>query len=210
MGSVIRKSLKAPLDGDVVELVRAAGAIPLLVSATPEFCMSFETNTVLNGRCVNPYNLKRTSAGSSGGEGALNGCGATPFGVGSDISGSIRLPAMFCGVYGHKPTGGLTSVRGHYPYTLIDENFPNMLQIGPITRFARDLPLLLEIMAGDNKHKLQLSEQVSLKDIKVGALPSIPCTLLHLCIPRLSVGSLCLRLLRTELSGTLQNRWRNL
>lgn len=173
MGSVVRKSMKAPQDGDVVELVRAAGAIPLLVSATPEFCMSFETNTVLNGRCVNPFSLNRTAAGSSGGEGALNGCGATPFGVGSDISGSIRLPAMFCGVYGHKPTGGLTSVRGHYPYTLTDENFPNMLQIGPITRFARDLPLLLEIMAGENKHKLKLNEQVPLKDIKVGSKPCV-------------------------------------
>lgn len=161
--------MKAPQDGDVVELVRAAGGIPLLVSATPEFCMSYETNTVLNGRCVNPYDLARTSAGSSGGEGALNGAGATPFGIGSDISGSIRLPAMFCGVFGHKPTGGLTSVRGHYPYTLTDENFPYMLQIGPITRFARDLPLLLEVMAGENKHKLKMNEQVPLQDIKVGS-----------------------------------------
>lgn len=170
VGSIVRKTMKAPQDGHVVELVRAAGGIPLLVSATPEFCMSYETNTVLNGRCVNPYDLARTSAGSSGGEGALNGAGATPFGIGSDISGSIRLPAMFCGVFGHKPTGGLTSVRGHFPYSLTDENFPNMLQIGPITRFARDMPLLLEIMAGENKHKLKMNEQVPLQDIKVGSV----------------------------------------
>ncbi|XP_030573836.1 fatty-acid amide hydrolase 2-B [Drosophila novamexicana] len=167
VGSVVRKGIKAPKDGDVVELVRAAGGIPLLVSANPEFCMSFETNTVANGRCVNPYDLARTSAGSSGGEGALNGVGATTFGVASDISGSIRLPAMFCGVYGHKPTGGLTSVKGHYPYSLVDKNFPSYLQIGPITRFARDLPLLLEIMAGDNKHKLKMQEPVPLKEIKI-------------------------------------------
>jgi len=75
---------------------------------------------------------------------------------------------LFCGVFGHKPTGGLTSVRGHFPYSLTDKKFPKMLQIGPITRFARDLPLLLEIMAGDNKHKLKMSEPVALKDMKVG------------------------------------------
>ncbi|XP_034488616.1 fatty-acid amide hydrolase 2-B [Drosophila innubila] len=167
VGSVVRKGMKAPRDGDVVELMRAAGGIPLLVSANPEFCMSFETNTVAHGRCLNPYDLTRSPAGSSGGEAALNGCGASTFGIGSDISGSIRLPAMFCGVYGHKPTGGLTSVKGHFPYSTIDENFPKILQIGPITRFARDMPLLLEIMAGDNKHKLQMNEQVQLKDIKI-------------------------------------------
>ncbi|KAH8358878.1 hypothetical protein KR093_002946 [Drosophila rubida] len=167
VGSVVRKGMKAPCDGHVVELMRAAGGIPLLVSATPEFCMSFETSTVLNGRCLNPYNHAHSPGGSSGGEAALNGCGASLFGVASDISGSIRLPAMFCGVYGHKPTGGLTSVQGHFPYTAQDENFPNMLQIGPITRFASDMPLLLEIMAGNNKHKLRMAEPVALKDIKV-------------------------------------------
>ncbi|XP_017856358.1 PREDICTED: fatty-acid amide hydrolase 2-B [Drosophila arizonae] len=167
VGSVLRKGMKAPRDGDVVELVRAAGAIPLLVSATPEFCMSFETNTVANGRCRNPYDLTRTSGGSSGGEGALNGAGASLFGIGSDIAGSIRLPAMFCGVFGHKPTGGLTSIKGHFPYSLVDENLPNYLQLGPITRFARDMPLLLEIMAGDNKHKLKMNEPVPLNELKI-------------------------------------------
>ncbi|XP_017124189.1 fatty-acid amide hydrolase 2-B [Drosophila elegans] len=167
VGSLARKNMKAAQDGDVVELVRAAGGIPLLVSANPEFCMSFETSNNIQGCCLNPYDLRRTSAGSSGGEGSLNGCGATTFGVGSDISGSIRLPALFCGVFGHKPTGGLTSVKGHFPYSLTDKKFPKMLQIGPITRFARDLPLLLEIMAGDNKHKLKMDEPVALKDMKV-------------------------------------------
>lgn len=168
MGSVVRKGMKAPRDGEVVELMRAAGAIPLLVSATPEFCMSFETNTVANGRCRNPYDLSRTSGGSSAGEGALNGAGASLFGIGSDIAGSIRLPAMFCGVFGHKPTGGLTSIKGHFPSSLVDENLPNYLQLGPITRFARDMPLLLEIMAGDNKHKLKLNEPVPLNELQVG------------------------------------------
>ncbi|KAH8280843.1 hypothetical protein KR054_000681 [Drosophila jambulina] len=167
VGSLARKNLKSPKDGDVVELVRAAGGIPLLVSSNPEFCMSFETTNNIYGSTLNPYDLRRTSAGSSGGEGSLNGAGATTFGVSSDISGSIRLPALFCGVFGHKPTGGLTSVKGHFPYSLTDSKFPKMLQLGPITRFARDLPLLLEIMAGDNKHKLNMAEPVTLKEMKV-------------------------------------------
>ncbi|XP_030370050.1 fatty-acid amide hydrolase 2-B [Scaptodrosophila lebanonensis] len=167
VGSIVRKNIKAPQDGDVVELLRAAGGIPMLVSANPEFCMSFETNTVAHGRCLNPYDLRRTTAGSSGGEAALNGSGSTPFGVGSDISGSIRLPAMFCGVFGHKPTGGLISVKGHFPNSATDKNMPKYLQIGPLTRFARDMPLLLEIMAGENKHLLKMNEPVALKDIKI-------------------------------------------
>lgn len=177
VGSVIRKGLKAPKDGEVVQLVRAAGAIPLLVSATPEFCMSFETNTVANGRCMNPHNLTLSTGGSSGGECALNASGASVFGIGSDIAGSIRLPAMFCGVYGHKPTGGLTSIKGHFPYSLTDENLPNYLQMGPITRFASDMPLLLEIMAGDNKHKLKMDEPVPLNELKVGYEVSKTCIL---------------------------------
>ncbi|XP_017103387.2 fatty-acid amide hydrolase 2 [Drosophila bipectinata] len=167
VGSLIRKDMKAPQDGDVVELVRAAGGIPLLVSANPEFCMSFETSNNIHGRCLNPYDLRRTTAGSSGGEAALNAVGATPFGVASDISGSIRLPAMFCGVFGHKPTGGLTSTKGHFPYSLTDPQFPRMLQMGPITRFARDMPILLQIMAGTNAHKLKIDEPVLLKDMKI-------------------------------------------
>ncbi|KAH8273194.1 hypothetical protein KR018_012384 [Drosophila ironensis] len=167
VGSFVRKTLKAPADGAVVELVRAAGGIPLLVSSNPEFCMSFETSNNIFGRTVNPYDLRRTTAGSSGGEAALNGAGATTFGVASDVSGSIRLPAMFCGVFGHKPTGGLTSIKGHFPHSGADPQFPRMLQMGPITRFARDMPLLLEIMAGDNRHKLKMDEQVPLNEMKI-------------------------------------------
>lgn len=192
VGSLIRKDMKAPQDGDVVELVRAAGGIPLLVSANPEFCMSFETSNNIHGRCLNPYDLRRTTAGSSGGEAALNGVGATPFGVASDISGSIRLPAMFCGVFGHKPTGGLTSTKGHFPYSLTDPQFPRMLQMGPITRFARDLPILLQIMAGTNSHKLKIEEQVPLKDMKVRFLCQ---NLLQLRFTVLDL--LCLRLFGT-------------
>ena len=99
----------------------------------------------------------------------MNGAGATPFGVASDISGSIRLPALYCGVFGHKPTGSLISVEGHFPYSTKDAKFAHFMQMGPITRFAQDMPLLLKIMAGKNAEKLRFDEGVNLDDIKVSA-----------------------------------------
>ncbi|XP_032593299.1 fatty-acid amide hydrolase 2-A isoform X2 [Drosophila grimshawi] len=157
VGSLARSKMRADSDGAAVGRVRAAGAIPLLVSATPEYCFSIDTDTLLNGRCRNPYDLKRTPGGSSGGEGALNGAGASLFGIGSDIGGSIRIPSLFCGVFGHKPTGGVVSVAGHFPNS-DDADFANYLVLGPITRFAVDLALLLEVMAGENASQLHLHD----------------------------------------------------
>lgn len=87
--------------------------------------------------------------------------------MGSDIAGSIRLPAFFCGVFGHKPTGGLVNIEGHFPNNPSDKDFSKMLQIGPITRFARDLPLLLQVMSGSNADKLKYNEVKDIKNIKV-------------------------------------------
>jgi len=68
VGSLFRKNIKAKADGETVKRLKTAGAIPLLVSATPEYCFSIETDTLLNGQCVNPYDFERTPGGSSGGE----------------------------------------------------------------------------------------------------------------------------------------------
>ncbi|XP_005185712.3 fatty-acid amide hydrolase 2-A [Musca domestica] len=167
VGSVARKDEKSPENGDAVEQMRAAGAIPLLVSANPEFCLAFDGETIVYGKCLNPYDMRRSSGGSSSGEGTLNGAGASTFGLASDISGSIRLPSLFCGVFGHKPTGGLISVKGHYPYSTKEEDFPYYLQMGPITRFAKDLPLLLQVMAGENAKKLKLTEEIDFQKLKI-------------------------------------------
>ncbi|XP_067616541.1 fatty-acid amide hydrolase 2-B-like isoform X2 [Eurosta solidaginis] len=166
VGNIHRKNIKCEQDSEVVERLRSAGCIPLLVSANPEFCMSYETNTKMNGKCRNPYDLNRVSGGSSGGEGSLNGCGASTFGLGSDLGGSIRLPSMFCGVFGHKATASLLSVKGNYP-SCDDPRLVNYLTTGPITRFAKDLPILLQVMAGDNYKKLKFHEPIAVKDIKV-------------------------------------------
>lgn len=166
VGSRQRAHIICRENGEVVKNLVAAGGIPLLVTITPEYCFSMETNPGTQRRCLNPHDDRRTPGGSSGGEGALNGSGASLFGVGSDIAGSIRFPSLFCGVFGHKPTGGLTSIQGHFP-DCADTDCLEYLQLGPITRFGRDLSLLMEVMAGKNAEKLDLRTPVETKDIKV-------------------------------------------
>ncbi|XP_017073503.2 fatty-acid amide hydrolase 2-A [Drosophila eugracilis] len=167
VGSLARKNIKAKADGKAVKRLKLAGAIPLLVSATPEYCFSLETDTLLNGTCVNPYDFERTPGGSSGGEGALNGAGASLFGIGSDIGGSIRIPSLYCGIFGHKPSGGVVSVEGHFPNST-DPNIEHYLVEGPMTRFAGDLSELLQVMAGkENSTKLRLNEPVQLSQIRI-------------------------------------------
>lgn len=153
VGCENRRGIKSPEDGATVALLRKVGAIPLLVSATPELSISWETLTIMNGRCMNPYNTEYTPGGSSGGEGALNAAGASVFGIGSDYCGSIRIPALFNGLYGLKPSGSLVSSKGNFP--LVTENgIEKCVQMGPITRFVDDLPLLLNVIAGENTSKL--------------------------------------------------------
>ena len=129
-----------------VERIRAAGAIPLGVTNLSELCMWLESNNRVYGRTNNPYDLARIVGGSSGGEGAIVGSGASPFGLGSDIGGSIRMPAFFCGVFGHKPSGGLVPGTGQVP--LAHGDALRYLASGPLTRRAADLMPLVRLLAG--------------------------------------------------------------
>ncbi|XP_063243401.1 fatty-acid amide hydrolase 2-like [Bacillus rossius redtenbacheri] len=166
VGSLPRAGVKAAADGVAVSCVRRAGGIPLCVTNTPELCLSFETDNLVSGRTLNPYDTLRTPGGSSGGEAALVGGGASVVGVGSDIAGSIRLPAMFCGVFGHKPTPGFVSTEGHLPHSP-DPNFKTFLTVGPITRYAEDLRPMLRAMAGDSAPQLRLDEPVDLGKMRL-------------------------------------------
>lgn len=162
-----RRGTRASVDGAAVANLRAAGAIPLLVSNTPEFCTSWESDNLLSGRTLNPHDARRTAGGSSGGEGALVGAAASLFGVASDVAGSIRIPAMFNGVFGHKPTGGVISLQGHFPMST-DSKFGEYLTIGPICRYAKDLATLVHVMAGPERAaQLRLDEACLTKDIRV-------------------------------------------
>lgn len=101
-----RKGKTAPEDSDAVAMMRKAGAIPLAVTNVSELCMWWESSNNLYGRTNNPYDTTRIVGGSSGGEGSLITAAGTPFGIGSDIGGSIRLPSFFNGIFGHKPSKG--------------------------------------------------------------------------------------------------------
>jgi fatty acid amide hydrolase 2 len=145
-GMVARKALIAGEDATGVARLRAAGAIPLGVTNTSELCMWMESDNKVYGRTNNPYDASRIAGGSSGGEGAIVGAGGSPFGLGSDVGGSIRGPAFFNGVFGHKATGGLVPGTGQYP--MAENEMLRFLATGPIARRAEDLMPLLKILAG--------------------------------------------------------------
>ena len=132
-------------DAVVVRRLRDAGAIVLGVTNAPEGGMWMETHNRVFGRTSNPWDPRRTSGGSSGGEAAAVASGAAVFGLGSDIGGSIRIPAAFCGVFGHKPSGGLVPNTGHWPE---EDELSGYLCVGPLTRSAEDLWTVLSAIAG--------------------------------------------------------------
>lgn len=166
VGSKLRENIKAQIDGDSVRNLKSAGAIPIAVTNTPELCLCWETMNLITGCTNNPYNLSRTPGGSSGGEAALISSGASIAGVGSDLAGSIRIPSMFTGIFGHKPTPGYVSLNGHYPEA-IGEDFEKFLTIGPMARYADDLKCMFKVMCGKAAAALRLDEEVDLKKLKV-------------------------------------------
>jgi fatty acid amide hydrolase 2 len=152
-GVLARKGIIAEEDATAVARLRKAGAIPLGVTNLSELCMWIESYNPVYGRSNNPYNPRRIVGGSSGGEGAVVGAGGSPFGLGSDIGGSIRLPAFFNGVFGHKPSGGMVPNTGQYP--LAENEALRYLTTGPLCRRAEDLMPLLMILAGpDGKDQM--------------------------------------------------------
>ncbi|XP_076754815.1 fatty-acid amide hydrolase 2-B-like [Xylocopa sonorina] len=163
-GVKARGPYKAEQDAAAVSRIRNAGAIILLVSNTPEFCTFWESYNYVTGATWNPYNSKRIAGGSSGGEAALLGSAASLLSIGSDIAGSIRVPALFCGVFGHKPSGRLVPHEGHYPSST-DENWPQYFNIGPLARYAKDLPLIMKILS-QPKNQHQFDQKISLKSLK--------------------------------------------
>ena len=145
-GLLARRELRAQASAPVVQRLTEAGAIPLGVTNTSELTLWIESSNILYGRTSTPYDATRTAGGSSGGEGAAVGCGGSPFGVAADIAGSIRIPALFCGVFGHKPSSGLVPNTGMYPPTPGEAG--RMLGTGVIARRAEDLMPLLGVIAG--------------------------------------------------------------
>lgn len=135
-------------DAAVVARLRAAGAIVFGKTNTPLYAGDAQTYNAVFGTTNNPWDVARSPGGSSGGSAAATAAGLSAVEVGSDIGGSIRNPAAYCGVYGHKPTWGIVPSRGHIPGppgTLAD---PDIAALGPLARGADDLALVLDAIAG--------------------------------------------------------------
>ena len=143
-GSMIFKDMVPDRDSVVVERIRGAGGIILGKTNTPEFGMSGTTENRLGQACRNPWNVERTSGGSSGGAGSALAAGLCPIASGSDAGGSIRIPSSFCGVYGIKPTLGRVPRHGG-----LGRPSPNLMSHpGPMARTVRDAAILLQVLAG--------------------------------------------------------------
>jgi len=146
-GTMGRKDFIPRQDAPVVARLRDAGAVLLGKTNTPELTLSGETNNLIYGRTLNPYDLERSPGGSSGGSAAIIACGGAALELGSDTGGSIREPAHLCGITGIKPTSGCTPRSGHIvPYGggVMD----SLTQIGPMARYVEDLVLALPIICG--------------------------------------------------------------
>lgn len=129
-------------DAIVVKRLKNAGCVILGKTNTPEFGFKGVTDNLIFGSTLNPWNLEKTSGGSSGGAGAAVVSGISPLAQGSDGGGSIRHPACFCGIYGLKPTFGRVPI---YPTSEIDLA---LSVIGPLTRYVSDAALMLDAMKG--------------------------------------------------------------
>ena len=131
-----------PEDAVAVRRLRAAGAAIVGRTTNPELCFRGVTQSVLHGITRNPFDLSRVAGGSSGGSGAAVASGAVPMALGTDGGGSIRIPASFCGVVGHKPTFGLVPVTPGF------RGWETLSVVGPIARTVADARFLLDIIAG--------------------------------------------------------------
>ncbi|XP_066968821.1 fatty-acid amide hydrolase 2 isoform X1 [Macrobrachium rosenbergii] len=163
-GLWIRRNMVAEEDADVVRVMRGTGAIPLCVTNVSELCMWWESSNTIYGRTNNPYQTSRIVGGSSGGEACLHSACGTPFGIGSDIGGSIRMPCFFNGIFGHKPTNGIVSNLGQEPVATGEAK--QFLVTGPMSRYVQDLKPMLKVLAASNVHMLKLDEKVDVRKLR--------------------------------------------
>ncbi len=172
-GTKGRETFRPGRDATCVSRLRAAGAILLGKTNTPEFTLSFQTDNLVYGRTNNPHNLDMTPGGSSGGAAALIAANAIPFDIGTDTGGSIRLPAHFCGVTGLKPTTGRVPCTGNaLPSSGL---LAPLSQAGPLARYVDDLDVLMAIIQGPDlmdPHTVDatnhLSEEVDVSTLRIG------------------------------------------
>jgi Asp-tRNA(Asn)/Glu-tRNA(Gln) amidotransferase A subunit family amidase len=161
-GSWHRRDAIADADAAPVAKLRQAGAIFLGKTNVPDMCWAGETMNPVFGRTRNPWDLRRMAGGSSGGEGAIIAAGGSPLGLGSDVAGSLRIPAAACGLVSLKPSAGRVPADGHIPAApdaLADWN-----TAGPMARRVEDLALALRVLSTT---PVQDYQQIELKGRRV-------------------------------------------
>jgi fatty acid amide hydrolase len=145
-GLPARTHTMAAQDDQYVARMRAAGAIVLGKTNVAQLLFHTECENPLYGRTNNPWNLERTSGGSSGGEGAIIAAGGSPLGLGTDIGGSLRYPAAYCGIASLKPTAGRTPDAGRYSAPIGQRAIVS--QVGVMARQVADVALGTEVING--------------------------------------------------------------
>ena len=175
------KGYVSPHDGAAAARSRAAGAVLLGKTNVPPMLADWQSANPIFGRTNNPWDLGRTPGGSSGGGAAALAAGLTALEVGSDIGGSIRVPAAFCGVYGHRPSETLLPRSGQFPMPPLPNAATVMGVQGPLARSAEDLELALSVLAGPDVGEdvawtvsLPAARHDRLADFRVAILPPIP------------------------------------
>jgi amidase len=171
------KDSKALRNSAAVDRLLGAGAVLIGATNVPVSLANWQSYNPMYGTTNNPWDLKRTPGGSSGGSAAALAAGLGYLSVGSDIGGSIRVPSHFCGIYGHKPTLDLVSQRGHQPGGApAAPGFSTLLAVaGPMARSAGDLLSALKVLGGPDgwdvrawKWDLPAARGKSLKEFRVG------------------------------------------
>ncbi len=142
-GSRLLAGRIADSDAPAVSRLRRAGALLVGKTNTPEFTLWWETDNLVYGRTVNPWNPERIAGGSSGGDAAAVAAGLAAVGLGSDLAGSIRMPSHFCGTVGLKASHGRVPLTGHWPLQA-----PRFWHIGPLVRSIGDAALVLNVITG--------------------------------------------------------------
>jgi amidase len=170
-GYVTQKDFKPAEDALAISRVKGAGGVILGKTNVPVGLGDWQSYNDIYGTTNNPYNLGRTPGGSSGGSAAALAAGYGPLSLGSDIGGSLRVPAFHCGVYAHKPTFALAPSRGQLP-----PPFPaipmdrDMAVIGTMARSASDLSLLLDVIAGPDPLEAGVAYKLALPPARHGGL----------------------------------------
>jgi amidase len=156
-GSRVRAEYIPQRDAPAVARLKAAGAIVLGKTNVSELALDYESDNPLFGRSLNPHDPGRTPGGSSGGEAAAISARLSPAGLGSDLSGSIRIPAHFCGSVGLKPTAGRVPGPGQFPPSVGPYSLGST--IGPMARHVEDLSLIFSVIADLGAQEQHISSQ---------------------------------------------------